>query len=152
MNIFQKVTLKNLKENRTRTLVTIVGIILSAAMFTATTVSISSLQHYLVQSAIFNSGNWYGAAYGISAEEREQLLADAEVEQAVSMEFLGYSALEGCLNEDKPYLCVYGVQPDFTEMMPIHLLQGRMPANSQEILLPTSIISNIIYSAGYTKT
>ena len=52
------------------------------------------------------------------------------------MEFLGYSALEGCLNEDKPYLCVYGVQPDFTEMMPIHLLQGRMPANSQEILLP----------------
>ncbi len=75
MNIFQKVTLKNLKENRTRTLVTIVGIILSAAMFTATTVSISSLQHYLVQSAIFNSGNWYGAAYGISAEEREQLLA-----------------------------------------------------------------------------
>ncbi len=142
MNIFQKVTLKNLKENRTRTLVTIVGIILSAAMFTATTVSISSLQHYLVQSAIFNSGDWYGVAYGISAEEREQLLADAKVEQAVSMEFLGYSALEGCLNEDKPYLCVYGVQPDFTEMMPIHLLQGRMPANSQEILLPDHLRTN----------
>ena len=37
MNIFHKVTLKSLKENRTRTLVTIVGIILSTAMFTAVT-------------------------------------------------------------------------------------------------------------------
>ena len=44
MNIFHKVTLKNLKENKTRTLVTIVGIILSAAMFSATTISLSSLQ------------------------------------------------------------------------------------------------------------
>lgn len=39
MNIFQKVTLKTLRENRTRTLVTIIGIILSAAMFTAVTVA-----------------------------------------------------------------------------------------------------------------
>ena len=45
MNIFQKVTLKNLQKNRTRTLVTIVGIILSAAMFSATIISISSLRH-----------------------------------------------------------------------------------------------------------
>ncbi len=142
MNIFQKVTLKNLKENRIRTLVTIIGIILSAAMFTATTISISSMQHYLVQSSIYNDGNWYGTAQGVTAAEIESICADAEVEQAVSMEFLGFSALEGCLNNDKPYLCVYGIQQDFTEMMPIHLLEGRMPENRQEILLPGHLKSN----------
>lgn len=59
MNIFHKVTLKNLKENKTRTLVTIVGIILSAAMFSATTISLSSLRHCLIQSAIYTDGSWY---------------------------------------------------------------------------------------------
>ena len=72
MNIFQKVTLRYLKENRTRTLVTIVGIVLSAAMFTAVTTSISSLRNYLVNSTIYTEGNWYGAAYGLSAAQKEK--------------------------------------------------------------------------------
>ena len=150
MNIFQKTTLKNLKENRTRTLVTIIGIILSAAMFTATTISISSMQHYLIQSSLYNRGDWYGTASGLTAGEVGQLNQDSNVEQAVSMEFLGYSPLESCLNTDKPYLCVYGIQTDFTEMMPIHLIEGRMPENSQEILLPSHLESNggISYALG----
>ena len=150
MNIFQKTTLKNLKENRTRTLVTIIGIILSAAMFTATTISISSMQHYLIQSSLYNRGDWYGTASGLTAGEVGQLDQDSNVEQAVSMEFLGYSPLESCLNTDKPYLCVYGIQTDFTEMMPIHLIEGRMPENSQEILLPSHLESNggISYALG----
>ena len=37
MKIFRKVTLQTLKENKTRTTVTIVGIILSAAMICAVT-------------------------------------------------------------------------------------------------------------------
>lgn len=35
MNIFHKVALQGLKKNRTRTLVTIVGVALSAALITA---------------------------------------------------------------------------------------------------------------------
>ena len=57
MNIFHKVTLKTLQKNRTRTLVTIVGIILSASMFTAVTTMVSSLSHYLIQSSLYNDGN-----------------------------------------------------------------------------------------------
>ena len=36
MNIFKQFTNRSLKENKTRTIVTIIGIILSVAMFTAT--------------------------------------------------------------------------------------------------------------------
>ena len=69
MNIFQKVTLKNLQKNRTRTLVTIVGIILSAAMFSATIISISSLRHWLIEASIYENGSWYGAFHDISWED-----------------------------------------------------------------------------------
>ncbi len=142
MNIFQKVTLKMLKENKTRTLVTIVGIILSASMFTAVTTSISSLQHYLIQSTIYDTGNWYGAGFGLSAAQKEQLAQDSRITDVISMECLGYVNLQDSINEDKPYLCIYGIQSDFTEMMPVHLLQGRMPENSSEILLPEHLRTN----------
>lgn len=142
MNIFHKVTLRYLKENRTRTLVTIVGIILSAAMFTAVTTSISSLRNYLINSTIYENGNWYGAIYGLSAEGSKQLISDSRTKQAVSMELYGFADLKESKNDAKPYLCVSGIQPDFTEMMPIHLLEGRFPENSKEILLPEHLKSN----------
>lgn len=142
MNIFHKVTLRYLKENHTRTLVTIVGIILSAAMFTAVTTSISSLRNYLINSTIYENGNWYGAIYGLSAKDATQLISDSRTKQAVSMELYGFADLKESKNDAKPYLCVSGIQPDFTEMMPIHLLEGRFPKNSKEILLPEHLKSN----------
>jgi putative ABC transport system permease protein len=142
MNIFQKLTLKNLKENRTRTLVTIVGIILSAAMFSATTISLSTLRHCLIQSTIYDNGNWYGTFQNVSAKNAEIIASNDKISQTVSMEFLGYSMLEGCTNNSKPYLGVYGIQKDFTDMMPIHITSGRMPENSSEILLPNHLSYN----------
>ena len=142
MNIFQKITIKNLRKNRARTLVTIVGIILSAAMFSATTISISSLRHCLIQSAIYEDGSWYGAFSDISAKDMETLGSDEQVSQAVSLELLGYSKLEDCTNESKPFLGIFGIQDDFTELMPIHLTQGRMPENNSELLLPDHLFAN----------
>ena len=43
MNIFRRVAVKSLLKNRTRTIVTIIGVILSVAMFTAVTSAISTL-------------------------------------------------------------------------------------------------------------
>ena len=110
MNIFQKVTLKNLKENRTRTLVTIVGIILSAAMFSATTISLSSLHRCLIQSVIYDDGNWYGTFQNLSAKDAEKIASNEEISKVVSTEFLGYSLLQDCTNNAKPYLGVYGIR------------------------------------------
>ena len=46
MNIFNKVTLQSMKKSRTRTIVTIIGVILSAAMITAVATFAVSLQNY----------------------------------------------------------------------------------------------------------
>lgn len=47
MNIFNKVTLQSMKKSRTRTIVTIIGVILSAAMITAVATFAVSLQNYM---------------------------------------------------------------------------------------------------------
>ena len=46
MNVFHKFAIKSLKLNRTRTIVTIIGIILSTAMLTAVTTTVSSVQQF----------------------------------------------------------------------------------------------------------
>ncbi|MEG0963510.1 MAG: hypothetical protein RSF88_11720 [Lachnospiraceae bacterium] len=53
-----------------------------------------------------------------------------------------YGQLENCCNEDKPYLYMYGIQDNFTDLMPVHLTHGRMPKNSNEILLPEHLLTN----------
>lgn len=64
MNIFNKVALHGLKKNRTRTLVTIVGVILSAAMVTAVTTFGVSLLNYLINGSISKYGGWHAAFFG----------------------------------------------------------------------------------------
>lgn len=52
MNILHRYTVRTLQKNKVRTLVTIIGIILSVAMITAVTTSVSSLLHYLMNVTI----------------------------------------------------------------------------------------------------
>lgn len=54
MNIFWKLTRKTMRENRVRTAATIVGVILSAAMFTAVTTLCVSMVAYLREAFIWS--------------------------------------------------------------------------------------------------
>ena len=58
MKIFRKITWETMKQNRMRTAVTIIGVILSATLFTAVTVFCSSLASFLEKTYIYNSGNY----------------------------------------------------------------------------------------------
>ena len=74
MNIFHKITLTNLKKNKTRTIVTIIGIILSTAMFTAVTSSISSLHAFMKEYTIDTEGSWQGAAF-VSPNQSQKIFS-----------------------------------------------------------------------------
>lgn len=73
MNVFNKVTLESLKKNRTRTVVTIIGIMLSAAMICASTTLVSSMQNFVLRCAIHIDGNWYGAVYDAAYKDYEDI-------------------------------------------------------------------------------
>lgn len=141
MSIFSKVTRRTLQKNRTRTAVTIIGVILSAAMLTAVTTSISSLQSYMHDCAVYQEGDWHISFEEMPAADMEQLSADSLVESAVYAQNLGYAAIGG-ENEYKPYLYVLGADEGFFDRMPVHLLEGRLPENSSELLLPEHLALN----------
>ena len=69
MNIVNKFTLRTLQKNKVRTLVTILGIILATSMFVAITSIIVSLQNYMLDVSIEETGDWHGHIYGIDEKQ-----------------------------------------------------------------------------------
>lgn len=139
MNIMNKVTLQSMKKNKTRTIVTVVGIILSVSMVTAVTTIVTSLQNYLYESAIYQEGDWHVKFQEITVEKGEEISADERVESAVYTQYLGYANMEASKNDFKPYLYVLGGNESSFEKLPIHLTEGRFPQNDMEIILPNHL-------------
>ncbi|MGN0785292.1 MAG: ABC transporter permease [Candidatus Aphodomorpha sp.] len=136
MNIFHRITRQTLLRNRTRTIVTIIGIILSTAMFTAVTTFISSIQHFMLEECIESEGDWYGSVRAAETATLEQIEGDARVSQLATAQVLGYAPLETVEYEEKPYLYVLGADETYFAAMPVHVTEGRLPVNDKELLLP----------------
>ena len=145
MNIFKQFTNRSLKENKTRTVVTIIGIILSVAMFTATMEAFVTVQSYLVNYAEMYNGKYHVGFYDVEFDDVSKITEDDRVERYTYIQDVGYAEI-GSSNEDKPYLYIAGVPTDFTDVMPIHLTEGRLPENSSEI-----VVSDHLYSNGGVK-
>ena len=71
MNIMNRFTLRTLMKNKVRTFITILGIVLSTAMFTAVTTMVISLQKYLVKYEISERGNWEGMIDGLTGKQKD---------------------------------------------------------------------------------
>ena len=155
MNVFSKVTLESLKKNRTRTVVTIIGIMLSAAMICASTTFVSSMQNFVLRCEIYSSGDWHGAVYDAAYKDYEDIRDSGKVSSAAYAQVLGYAKI-GSANEYKPYLYVLGgdAASGYFETMPVHLLLGTLPKDSTEIILPEHLTSNgkVNYTLGDTVT
>ena len=138
-NVFTRLTAKTLKANRTRTMVTIIGILLATAMLTAVTTFISSLQHYMLENVIAENGDWHGEAMQIPEKKVEELAGMKEVTMQVTWQELGY-ALDGIKpsyynSSALPYYYVVGIDADFEKQMPIRVTEGRLPENGRELIL-----------------
>lgn len=142
MNIFSKLTLKTLKENRTRTLVTIAGIIISAAMFTAITTLIVSLQTYLYNSYGATEGFFHGKIVSVTQEEIDKYKKNEHLENSFTSKSIGYAEFKGIENEAKPYLFLMEPDEEFFKKMPVNVISGHLPKNDSEILIPDHLSSN----------
>ena len=139
MNIFNKVTLQSMKKSRTRTIVTIIGVVLSAAMFTAVATFGTSLLNYLINGSIVKYGGWHVEFVDVDSSFMQERIHDNEVSDTAAFENIGYATLEGGKSPEKPYLFIAGFGEEAFDTLPINLVSGRLPENSGEILVPAHI-------------
>ncbi len=136
MNIIGRFTLRSMKVNRTWTVVTLVGIILSTAMISAVSTFCESFIIFLRNDTIAQTGNWHAAITGVPAKDIEDIReAGFAGEITVSRE-VGFALLENPKNEDMPYLFIEQYEESAYKNHSIVLVEGRMPQNEKEIVLP----------------
>ena len=142
MNVFHRYTRQALRENRSRTWVTIVGIILSVALFTAVTEGAYSGVRYLIGAAEYTVGRFHGCYQNLTEQQATQLSRDEkEITEQSAWQLVGWGQV-GADNDYKPYLRVMSMDPDLPDLLSIRLTQGRLPEKAGEILLPEHLWSN----------
>lgn len=69
MDLLNKLTIKNLKLNKKRTIVTIIGIMLSVALITAVATMYSSAIKSLINFETYHKGNFHIAFYDVNKND-----------------------------------------------------------------------------------
>lgn len=142
MNLLNQLTIKNLKLNRKRTVVTIVGIMLSIALITAVASIYSGMVNSLITFEKTRKGNFHVAYYNVSKEDLNTFKNNRKVKNIYLTQDVGYAKLEESKNEYKPYAFVKSFTKDALEELSLRLVEGRMPEKADEIVIPTHLKTN----------
>ena len=142
MNILKKFTLKNLKLNKKRTIVTIIGIMLSTALVCAVSGMVTSTKKTLVNLMKESDGDFHVCFEEIPKEQLKYVESNVDVESYFLSTNLGYAKLEDSHNPDKPYAYVMEFDKSALEKSAMKLEEVRMPENSNEILIPRHLLEN----------
>lgn len=154
MNILNKVTLQSMKKSRTRTIVTIVGVVLSAAMITAVATFGVSLLDYMANGAAQRYGGWHVKFEDVDSSFVAKQASNDKVANTETFENIGYAKLDGGTNSNKPYLFIAGFSKKTFNALPIMLLSGRLPKSSGEIVVSGSVMTKggVQFKVGDTLT
>ena len=142
MKILNTLTLKNLKLNKKRTIVTIIGISLSVALICAITTFTVSIQKAMIEREIKTNGNYHIRVQDVSKENEKYLENNAKIDELQISQEIGYAPLEESQNENKPYAYIEGYDENLLQNGGIVLLEGRLPENENEIVIPEHVIQN----------
>lgn len=142
MNIIAKLTFRHLKSNIKRTVVTLIGIIISVAMVAAVFTSAISFMNFMSETTIVYGGNWHTSYESVSLENVAPLKEDKNIEE------YGYGADIAELNvrpdtqSSRSYTVLEAMDENMMDIYGIKLSEGRMPQNTREIVVRRDFIED----------
>ena len=134
MDVIKKFTGRNLVRNKKRTIVTIIGVMLSTALICTVVGMVATFRHSIVEDYKQTIGD-YHVQYGIRNEEQyEILMNNAHVVKAGVVQSLGFSELDP-EKTGKKYLAINGLNDTAFSQLNVKLKEGRLPENDSEMII-----------------
>lgn len=143
MNIFARITARTMKENKTRTIVTIIGVILSTAMITAVATLGGTFQNFFIEYTKEQDGSWHVAGLSLPVKEAEKAEKQEEVVNSTKVAEIGYARYEHLLSPMMPYLYVQSFSENTRSMLPVALKEGKFPEKQNEVIIPDYLNANL---------
>lgn len=142
MNILKKCCYRSLRENRKRTLVSVIGIILATALITGVACLAASFRVSLIAYEKEQNGDYHYWFSGVGPENIKIFLNNQNIKRAGIVSGEGYALLEGSGNPDKPYVYLSATDSLGMEAMGLRLTEGRLPQNDSELCISRHIRYN----------
>jgi len=155
MNVLSKLSVKNLKLNKKRTISTIIGIILSIALITGVCTLVSSFQRTLIEDAIADEGYYHLRIDDLKdSSEIEKFKNNRDVKDTWEVGFCGYAILPNSKNEYKPYVKLFSMNNDTFENLKFKIKEGRFAKKPDELVISSHIFKNggVEFKVGDTIT
>ena len=146
MKLMRRLTRSSLRLNPVRTMVTILGIALSTALITSVLTLFSCGRDAFIHYKKAQDGDWHVALLSCDNEKAEKISAMDEVERISAVKGIGFARIKGIQNDYKPYVCVRAYDEISMKTLGIRLIQGRLPENENEIVIPSHL-----YTTGRLK-
>ncbi|MCR4557692.1 MAG: FtsX-like permease family protein [Saccharofermentans sp.] len=140
--IIHDVTLKHMKMNKKRTVISTIGIALMVMLLTCVLVGKDTAFKHFTELAAKQSGAYHFAVYDINRDQLETLKSYDEVTETAVTEDLKYTEFVQSGNPNRPFLNVRRYSPEAMDWMNIELADGRLPENSSEIVISESAIED----------
>ena len=145
MKVLNELSVKDLRLNKKRSIVIIIGIILSTALICGVAGLITSFQNTFIDTAKDSQGNYHAIFYNVPKDELKYIEENRGVEDYYLSEEIGYSYLpNGKIStstgeEEKPLVNVISMNDKFLNNMAINVKDGRLPENDGELAISTRI-------------
>ena len=134
MKILNILTIKHLKSNKKRTILTTIGIMLATFLIIELGLLFSSFRDNGIKSAIKYNGD-YNVKINIRKEDLDFITKNDSVLKYKYKSSLGYSLYDGLQN--KNYLQVLTASKSYLENL--ELIEGRLPNNENEVIISNNI-------------
>jgi|GEM_PF-3475328 len=151
MNILHTIAIRDLKQNRKRSVATFIAVIATVMIITFVLVGYGSIL-YSDEFEERRGSNFHISFYQLTAAEIEEIVSDEAVKTYFVTEETGFAKLP----EDsvpyyyRPYVCVTAMTEDAMEYDLIEMEEGRYPQNDSEIIIPSdlTLYGENIFSTG----
>ena len=154
MKVLDELTIKTLLLNKKRSIVTIIGIILSVALITAVSSMVVSFRESLIDYEKNKNGDYHYSFAKVKQDEIKEFKNNRYIESYELVEDIGYSRLENSQNNYKPYIKILGIDSSSYKSLGIELIEGTYPKKTDEIVIPRHLKTNarVEYKVGDTIT
>ena len=153
MNIMSKLAFRQLRANKKRTVVTVLGVIISVAMITAVSTFSGSFLDLFQRVAIAQEGDWHARFGGTPVGNISTITENKAVGSYGIEQMLGFAQLPNKTGS-KAYMLVDAQTEGAFTANQVKLVEGRLPTSPTELVVSSAMLKAgaASYQVGQTIT
>ncbi len=151
MNAIKKITIKNLKRNKKRTIGTLIGISLSTMLICIVSFLITSFYKVLLDSEINNFGYYHVMIDNLKEEDLKTLKLNRDLKDVNPVYYVGSTETKSEMSFFKDHEII-SMSESVSKNLSLRIMKGMFPKNEHEIIVSNDFMKYNRYKLGDTIT